>query len=236
MRLLVPALAVLFLASPAQAADEALAKACARPASAEEGVEACTRLIAEETEPARKAAAHNGRALAKARGGDLDGAVADFSEAVKLKPDYAEAFYNRANALDRSGRPDRAIADYDKTIMLQPFMPQPYNNRCWVRAELNKELDKALADCTQALKLKADNPKALDTRGFVHLRMGRNQDAVADYDAALKLNPKLAASLYGRGVARLRLGDGAGAAKDIAEARRLDVNVGVVFDRLGIKP
>jgi tetratricopeptide (TPR) repeat protein len=27
--------------------------------------------------------------------GDLDGALRDFNEAIRLKPDFAEAFYNR---------------------------------------------------------------------------------------------------------------------------------------------
>jgi hypothetical protein len=31
--------------------------------------------------------------------GDLDRAIGDYDEAIRLKPDYAAAFYNRALAL-----------------------------------------------------------------------------------------------------------------------------------------
>ena len=33
--------------------------------------------------------------------GDLDRAVADYDEAIRLKPDYVAAFYNRALASSR---------------------------------------------------------------------------------------------------------------------------------------
>ncbi len=62
-------------------------------------------------------------------------------------------------------------------------------------------------DCNESLKLKADQPDVLDTRGFVNLRLGKMDDAIKDYDAALKLDPKLPGALYGRGVAKTKKGD-----------------------------
>ena len=34
-------------------------------------------------------------AIAKIESGDYQGAIADFDQAIKLKPDYVEAYYNR---------------------------------------------------------------------------------------------------------------------------------------------
>ena len=43
--------------------------------------------------------------------GDYDRAIADFDQAIQLKPDYADAYYNRGIAYHDKGDYDRAIAD-----------------------------------------------------------------------------------------------------------------------------
>jgi len=39
--------------------------------------------------------------------GDFDPAVADFAQAIRLKPDYAEAYCHRGTAYNRRGDYDR---------------------------------------------------------------------------------------------------------------------------------
>ena len=43
---------------------------------------------------------------------DYDQAIADYSQAIRLKPDYAKAYDNRGNAYSRLGRFDPAFADF----------------------------------------------------------------------------------------------------------------------------
>jgi len=57
---------------------------------------------------------------ALARKGQPDEAMAHFEQAIKLQPDYAEAYYNRGNVLFAKGRIDEAIADFEKTLQIQP--------------------------------------------------------------------------------------------------------------------
>lgn len=78
------------------------------------------------------------------------------------------------------------------------------------------------------------SPPFLDSRALVHLRSGRNEDAIKDYDAALKLNPRLPDSLYGRGLAKLRLGDAEGAKADLFLAETLRPGTRVQFMAFGI--
>jgi tetratricopeptide (TPR) repeat protein len=110
------------------------------------------------------------------------------------------------------------------------------NERCWVQAEANLTLDRALADCNAALRLLPKHGAILDSRGFVHLRRGEFDLAIADYDAALALMPKSAASLYGRGIAKLRKGQQAAGTADLAAANTLQPGTGERFERLGVKP
>ena len=78
------------------------------------------------------------------------------------------------------------------------------------------------ADCNEALKLRPNYLTALDSRGFVLLRMGQYDAAIADYDAVLATNAGKVTSLYGRGTAKRRKGDYASGNADIAAARIAD--------------
>jgi Flp pilus assembly protein TadD len=81
------------------------------------------------------------------------------------------------------------------------------------------QLETALTDCNEALRLKSDNPGALAARAFVHLKSRRADDAIADYNAELHRRPTDSYSLSGRGLARHLKGDQPGGDRDIAAAR-----------------
>jgi tetratricopeptide (TPR) repeat protein len=126
-----------------------------------------------------------------------------------------------ADAYARAGDFDAALAGYDVWIASHPKnedLAKPLNGRCWVRALSGHELDKALADCNEALKLWPGAPQVLDSRGLVFLRLKQPDKAIADYDAALKLMPASAWSLYGRGLAKQLQGHKAEGDVDIAAA------------------
>lgn len=108
-----------------------------------------------------------------------------------------------------------------------------YRGRAWLAKDLH---DQALPDFNESLRLKPDDARALDSRGFTYLKMARFAAAIADYDAALRIDPKLAASLFGRGLARRRMGDNAAGDADIAAARAIDGTVADWFARRGLVP
>jgi tetratricopeptide (TPR) repeat protein/predicted aspartyl protease len=97
----------------------------------------------------------------------------------------------------------------------QPFA---LNGRCWARAMLGVELDKALSDCNAAMRLRPKDGPPLDSRGMVWLRMNNLDRAITDYDAALAAQPNIGWSLFGRGLAKLRKGNEAEGKADIAAA------------------
>jgi tetratricopeptide (TPR) repeat protein len=67
-------------------------------------------------------------ALRKQNSGDNQGAIADYTEAIRLKPDYAHAYNNRGNAKSALGNFQGAIADYTEAIRLKPdFANARYN-------------------------------------------------------------------------------------------------------------
>jgi tetratricopeptide (TPR) repeat protein len=60
------------------------------------------------------------RGMAEQNKWDVDGAIADFTKAIQLKPDYVDAYYQRGNAKSRNSDLDGAKADFQKTLELRP--------------------------------------------------------------------------------------------------------------------
>jgi tetratricopeptide (TPR) repeat protein len=123
-----------------------------------------------------------------------------------------------------------AVPDFDEVIRLHPDA-NGYNNRCWTRAALG-DLQSALKDCDEALRLAPGFADALDSRGLVDLKLGRNADAIRDYSASINKNPRWVSSLFGRGLATWRSGrDGS---FDLSLAKSMDANIGREFASYGV--
>jgi tetratricopeptide (TPR) repeat protein len=104
--------------------------------------------------------------------------------------------------------------------------------RCWTRAIVG-ELHAALDDCNKALTLSPQLVDALDSRGFVYLKLGEYDRAIAEYDEVLKIAPTYAGSLFGRGLAKLK--KGLSGDSDIAAAKAINPNIGDDFASYGVK-
>jgi tetratricopeptide (TPR) repeat protein len=84
------------------------------------------------------------------------------------------------------------------------------------------QLDRAIADHTQAIKRDPNLSEAFYNRGNAYGDKGENDRAIADYDQAIRLNPKFAGAFNNRGLARRQKGDTVGGDADIARAKQLD--------------
>ena len=56
-------------------------------------------------------------------------AIQDYTEAIRLDPQYAIAYYTRGYAYYDLGQYERAIQDYDEAIRLNPQYANAYYNR-----------------------------------------------------------------------------------------------------------
>lgn len=95
-----------------------------------------------------------GEALSEIR--DYSAAIAAYSNAIQLKPDFAEAYNNRGFAYYLNGNPEMAIADFTRAIELRPNYPKAYNSRGVVYMANGYESSKAIADFDRAIALKPD--------------------------------------------------------------------------------
>ena len=60
--------------------------------------------------------------------GKLDEAIAAFNKAIKIKPDYAQAYYNMGIAFKDQGKLKEAVETHNKAISLQLDYAEAYNN------------------------------------------------------------------------------------------------------------
>ena len=84
-------------------------------------------------------------------GGWIREAVSAYDMVLRLKPDFAEAYYNRGTAKTFIAEYEAAIADFDEAIRLKPEFVEAYYNRGLTKSTLNQLA--AEHDLRTALKL-----------------------------------------------------------------------------------
>jgi tetratricopeptide (TPR) repeat protein len=124
----------------------------------------------------------------------------------------------------------------DVMIRSNPGNSKNLRQACWVQAILGEQLDAAVADCHESLRIEPNNAEALDWRGFARFRLDEYANTTADCDAALKINAKQASSRYVRGLAKTRMGFADMRNADIAAAKTLDPKIADAYANYGVKP
>jgi len=169
--------------------------------------------------------------------GAYEAALSDFEAALALDPYNSIAAYRRDQALQGRGDSVRQqLAQLTEMLARDPNNAEALNNRCWLLAVNDGDLNAALADCDAALRIAPQSSNTLDSRGLVRLKRGEFAAALGDYEAALALEPREGHYLYGRGLARLRLGDVQAGEADLAAAELLRPGVGAAYASYGYIP
>jgi tetratricopeptide (TPR) repeat protein len=137
---------------------------------------------------------------------NLDLAITNYTEAIRLKPDMVAAYNNRGIVYRQKADYDRAIADFNEAIRLDPRNASAYFNRGNAYGDKG-DYDKALADETVAIRLKPDFVEAYNARGASYNDKGGYDIALVDCNEAIRLNPNYAEAYYNRGLAYDYKGD-----------------------------
>ena len=172
--------------------------------TADERIKTCTIAIAAET-GTRAARAYNFRATAWHDKYELDRAMADYDQAVRLDPSSANAVNNRGIAWQAKGNLDRAIVDHTRAIALDPKDAVGAYRFRSIALRLKGETDRAIADASEAIRLYPDYNAAYVDRGLAYEDKRDLQRARADYNQALSLPAKYQSGPQAHRDARQRL-------------------------------
>jgi tetratricopeptide (TPR) repeat protein len=195
---------------------------CDQSEDAELRIEACTQLVQRSDQPPDELArAFKNRGSANAEIGRQDEAIADFTQAIALNPNYAIAYAGRGEAKLAKGDFDGAIADYTETIRVKANYPVAFVSRGYAYL-VKGDFDHAIADFTEAIRLAPRGVIAFNNRGVAHKQKGELDLAIEDYAAALQLNPSYALAYNNRGYAYEAKGQKQQAIDDFRQALSLD--------------
>jgi superkiller protein 3 len=123
--------------------------------------------------------------------GQPDEAIAEYREAIRLKPDLAMAHNNLGSALPDKGQLDEAIAECREALRLQEDFAMAHNN-LGNALYAKGQRDEAIAEWREAIRLKKDYPEAHNNLGQGLQAKGRLDEAIAEYQEAIRLKKNFA--------------------------------------------
>jgi tetratricopeptide (TPR) repeat protein len=121
--------------------------------------------------------------------GDVEGAIADYTHAIRLGPKDAELYYRRGLAYDREGDFGNAIADISEAIRLNPKYAEAFFSRGFVY-DRDRNIEMAIGDYNEAIRLNPTVSEWFCQRGHAWFLSGEYDKAIADLTEAIRLDPK----------------------------------------------
>ena len=176
--------------------------------------------------------AHTMLGVALQKEGDLRGAADHFKEAVRLAPDYVDAWGDLGNLFERQGKLEEAAACYQRVIVLSPGDDRAYKNLGLVR-ETQGRLHEAARYFSEAW---AKNPSVAlygILLGRVQAQEGLDREARRSFERAAALDLESGKPWYYLGLLDLRAGRIPQAEANLRKAAALEPAGDLVHLKLG---
>jgi tetratricopeptide (TPR) repeat protein len=141
--------------------------------------------------------AYNNRGNARRALGDLESAIADYSQAISSNSEFSNAYNNRGLARRSLGDLEGAIADYSQAIVKNPRHAEAFYNRGLARAASGDPAG-AVADYSEAIAIDPSYAAAFNNRGLAQQALGNPAEAIADFNRCLEIDPNEARAYHNR--------------------------------------
>jgi protein O-mannosyl-transferase len=132
--------------------------------------------------------AHYSLAVAISIPGREEEAIRHYREALKIKPDYVDAYNNLGATLAERGEIDAAIATYEDALKHAPNDVDVNSNLGAVLSDRG-QLDAAISHFESALRVKPNHGQAHCNLGLALARRGDLSGAMAHLEDALRIKP-----------------------------------------------
>ncbi len=183
-------LVALLVVAPASAQDNesGYVHAC-DAATGKTAIDACTWVIqSNKFSGAHLAVAYARRGDALAIAGQYVRAIDDYTQAIKLKPNYAVAIFNRGFAYGNLRDYQHSVDDFTTATKLEPNIAKAYINRAISLRHLNQNL-RAIEDLNKAIQLSPNDGYAFNERSWIRAILGQLDAALSDCRQANHFKP-----------------------------------------------
>ncbi len=126
--------------------------------------------------------------------GGLRQAMASFQEALRIKPDYADAWYNAGLAFARLEDHAQAIASYQESLRLDASNADGWVNRGIAHQTIG-QYPQAILSYESALRIRPADPIALNNLAVAHSLQGNRDKAREAYERFRAVDPLKAEAL-----------------------------------------
>ncbi|MBI4698921.1 MAG: tetratricopeptide repeat protein [Nitrospirae bacterium] len=133
-------------------------------------------------------------------------AIDAFKQAIRLKPDYAEAHCNLGHALYGFHRYTEAADAYKKAVEIKPGYGEAYIGLGIVSSMLGRN-DEAVEALKKAVKIYPKNAEVYYNLGNIYGELKKYRDAVEALAQAVRIRPEFAEAHYNLGMAHLKSGE-----------------------------
>lgn len=131
------------------------------------------------------------RGNARVSQNNLEAAIADYGESIRLAPEATDPYLNRGAALEGQGRFIEAIADYNRVLELDPQDAMAFNNRGNAKAGMG-DYKGAIADYHQAALLAPNFAFARASEALMQYEIGEDKEALRQLRAVIRKYPMFA--------------------------------------------
>ncbi|HYW68109.1 MAG TPA: tetratricopeptide repeat protein, partial [bacterium] len=128
--------------------------------------------------------------------GEIDDAIYEYEQAIRLDPDYSKSYLNLGAAFSEAGRNEEAKQAFRSAIRLDPGYASARINLAML-LERSEEYERALSQVDTVLSMEPHNPTALKERGVILYRVGDAEGAetwlreALTWDAAGEERPEI---------------------------------------------
>jgi tetratricopeptide (TPR) repeat protein len=136
----------------------------------------------------KNAAAHHGLGCALSELDRDDEAIAEFEEALRIRPDLAAARVNLGLALERRKNIDAALEQYRQAVRYEPTLAEAHYNLGVILANRGQN-DEAIVEFQNTLKYKPDQANAHYNLATCLDGQGKCAEAMLSWREALRLQP-----------------------------------------------
>jgi len=167
------------------------------------------------------------------RSGRVQEAIEHYVQALRIRPDFAEAHSNLGSALAQLGRAPEAIAQYEQALKLKPNLAVVHYDYGVALEQTGRRQD-AVRQYEEALRLNPGFPQAHFSLGLALKQAGRAEEAVAQYAEAVRLKPDYADAQINLGTALMQQGRTQEAIEHYEAALRIKPDNAEVHGNLGV--